>query len=91
MLSTLAPGEPRLGLTGHAELVPGPAGELPCRLPVLRAPRLIHPQLLQPARMAAGVRLDLETDATALEWDVTVAPKPGDVRPPAPFDVVVDG
>jgi hypothetical protein len=41
--------------------------------------------------MAAGVRLDMETDATALEWDVAVAPKPGDARPPAPFDVVVDG
>src|SRR5262245_25240611 len=41
--------------------------------------------------MAAGVRLDLETDATAIEWDVVVSEVPGDARPVAPFDVVVDG
>lgn len=87
----LAPGEPRLGLTGHAELVGAPVGKLPCRLPVRGMRRLIHPELLEPARMAAGVRLDLETDATAIEWDVAVSGVPGDARPPAPFDVVVDG
>lgn len=87
----LAPGDPRLGLTGHAELVSEPAGEVPCRLPVRGVRRLIHPDLLEPARMAAGVRVDLETDATVLEWDVAVSCTSREKRPPAPFDVVVDG
>lgn len=86
----LAPGEPRLGLTGHAELVRETVGDMPCRLPVRGARRLIHPDLLETARMAAGVRLDMATDATAIEWDVAVSCVPGDARPPAPFDVVVD-
>jgi GDSL-like lipase/acylhydrolase family protein/salicyl acyltransferaes SsfX3-like protein len=90
-VTELAPGDSRLGLTGHAELVPGPSGERPVRLPVRRGGALIHPRLLAKVRMAAGVRLDLETDATAIEWDVAVAQVPDDARPPAPFDVVVDG
>ncbi|TDV49971.1 GDSL-type esterase/lipase family protein [Actinophytocola oryzae] len=99
MLTELAPGDPRLGLTGHAELVPGKVGELPWRLPVRRTRGLIQPRLLERAMMAAGVRLDLETDATAFAWDVAVAAavsdarpsRPSNARPPAPFDVVVDG
>lgn len=85
------PGDARLGLAGHAELVAEAAGELPSRLPLRGARRLVHPGLLKPARMAAGVRLDLATDATAIEWDVAVSSAPGEARPPAPFDVVVDG
>lgn len=64
---------------------------MPYRLPVGDAQALIHAELLESARMAAGVRLDFETDATALECQVAVSAVPGDGRPPAPFDVVVDG
>lgn len=87
----LSPEDPLLGLRGHAELAYENGRHVPYRLPVTGRRALIHPDLLKPVRMAAGVRLDFETDATALEWDVEVAPVPGDERPPAPFEATVNG
>jgi hypothetical protein len=87
----LLPDDPLLGLRGHAELVREEGRYVPYRLPVTGQRALIHPDLMKPVRMPAGVRLDFETDATALEWDVEVAPVPGDKRPPAPFEATVNG
>jgi lysophospholipase L1-like esterase len=87
----LAPDDPRLGLRGHAELLREGSLVTPCRLPLNGERWLVDPVLAQRASMPAGVRLDFRTDATALEWTVEVHAQPGSVRPPAPFDVVVDG
>lgn len=85
----LSPDDPLLGLRGHAELRLEEGRHVPYRLPVTGQRALIHPDLMPKVRMPAGVRLDFETDATALEWDVEVAPS--DERPPAPFDTTVNG
>ncbi|KAA9157446.1 hypothetical protein FPZ12_025070 [Amycolatopsis acidicola] len=83
----LLPDDPRLGLRGHAELVREGGWWQPYRLPADHS--MIHPELLPPVRTSAGVRLDLVTDATALEWPVEVSPV--DSRPPAPVELLADG
>lgn len=85
---TLAADDPRLGLTGHAELVRDRGWLVPSRLPVTP---LLDPALALTARMPAGVHLAFETDATGFEWQVEAEVAEGASRPPAPFDVFVNG
>ncbi len=86
----LAADDPRLGLTGYAELVAADGGVRPHRLQLAAAAPPPPARLATTARMASGVAATFATDARALEWDVEMtAPEPG--RRPAPFDVVVDG
>ena len=66
-------------LRGHAELVTEDGRLVPRRLPAAG----LHPRLDDVARMPAGVRLEFETDARRLDWDVWIAGT-GEV------DVVVD-
>jgi lysophospholipase L1-like esterase len=74
----LAADDPRLLLTGHAELLREDGRLVPVRLPRGYA----DPGLTAAAAVPAGVRLAFDSDATRFEWDV---------RSSAPFDVVVDG
>lgn len=83
----LSPDDPRLELTGHARLVREAGWLVPYRLPDEPA----DPELADAARAPAGVRLAFWSDATAFEWQVAAEAEPGSPRPPAPFDVVVDG
>jgi hypothetical protein len=53
-------------LRGHAELVEEGGRLVPRRLPS----EPVHPRLDDVARMAAGVRLEFETDARGFGWDV---------------------
>ncbi|WP_328603633.1 GDSL-type esterase/lipase family protein [Amycolatopsis sp. NBC_00345] len=75
----LAADDPRLLLTGHAELLREDGRLVPVRLPRGYA----DPGLTAAAAVPAGVRLAFDSDATGFEWDATSSA--------APFDVVVDG
>jgi len=75
-------------LSGHAELVEERGWVLPDRL--LATPS-IDPRLKIAARMAAGVRLEFETDATEFHWQVRADAPADSSRAPSPFDIVVDG
>jgi lysophospholipase L1-like esterase len=90
-MTSLAPDDPRLGLTGHAELADADGFRLPSRLPSAACPVPASDGLAAAARMASGVHADFVTDAEALSWHVRVNAPPGARRPAAPFDVVVDG
>ncbi|MFC0531506.1 GDSL-type esterase/lipase family protein [Phytohabitans kaempferiae] len=82
----LAPDDPRLGLDGHADLVRDGDWWWALRLPAERLARSTAPGLVRQARMPAGVRLGLRTDARALTLRLL-----GDPGGSAPVDVVVDG
>ncbi|WP_051839441.1 GDSL-type esterase/lipase family protein [Streptomyces sp. NRRL F-5126] len=88
-MTSLFPGDPRLGLTGHAGLVESDGLWLPVRLPGAGGRPLLPEGLAAAARMASGVHADLVTDATGLSWTVEVTAPDAARRAPAPFDVVV--
>lgn len=83
----LTPGDYRSLLHGCAELSDEGGWAVPVRLP---QDPTVAPGLLAAARMPAGVRLELDTDAHELAWSVRTAAPQGARRSAAPFDVVVD-
>ncbi|QWT24158.1 hypothetical protein KPL76_01610 [Subtercola sp. PAMC28395] len=87
----LMPNDSRILVEGCAELVAEGNWLTPRRLPITRKGLIVHPELTQMADMAAGVRLDLITDASELALDVDVTMPASLSGAVAPFDVCVDG
>ena len=81
------------GITGALDVDRTPGGIVLRRLPDWTRHQLVDPALGILVTMPAGVRLELETDTTALELDVQLTVlQLGDAAPvPASFDLVVNG
>ncbi len=78
---------------GALDLDRSDGGISPRRLPAWTRPQLLDPLLKAVVAMPSGVRLELSTDADAIELEVlTTTLQTGDRVPaPPPFDLVVDG
>ena len=83
-------GLPLVGVLDHDRTADGIVLR---RLPAWTRPQLVDPALALLVTMPAGARLELRTDATAVELDVMLTVlKLGDLDPtPATFDLVVGG
>src|SRR5262245_54028630 len=68
-------------------------GIVPRRLPAWTRQQIVTPTMLVLPNMLTGARLELDTEATALELDVelTLLQTKGEPILPAGFDLVVDG
>lgn len=84
-MDVIAPDDDRLAWEGVAALVRDGDWWQPWRLPPDRLPTAHAPELDRHARMPAGARIALETDATGI-----VISLEGDVES-SPLDVLVDG
>ncbi|QWT24722.1 hypothetical protein KPL76_04940 [Subtercola sp. PAMC28395] len=87
----LMPNDPRILIEGCAELLGKGEWLTLRRLPITEVGLLVHPELVQMADMAAGVRLEFITDASQLAFEVEVTMPVGLSGDVAPFDVCVDG
>lgn len=83
--------DPRIRWEGHADLKHEDGWLRPRRLHADAAATFMHPELLQMADMAAGVRINFSTDASGFRLEAETLMPDGLDEVISPFDVMING